>query len=54
MVPKRRIPTKPTRAAKQKRLDNKTKRSRVKHLRSGKPDLGLSGNRASHRILKGG
>jgi ribosome-associated protein len=40
VIPKRRIPTKPTRAAKQKRLDDKTKRSRVKHQRSGKPDLG--------------
>jgi len=39
VVPKRRIPTKPSRAAKQKRLDNKTKRSRVKNLRSGKPDF---------------
>jgi len=40
IVPKRRVPTRPSRAAKQKRLDDKTKRSRVKHLRSGKPDLG--------------
>ena len=40
IVPKRRIPTKPSRAAKQKRIDDKTKRSRVKHLRRNKPDLG--------------
>jgi len=40
VVPKRRIPTKPSRAAKQKRLDNKTKRSRVKSLRRTRPDLG--------------
>jgi ribosome-associated protein len=40
IVPKRRIPTKPTRASKQKRLENKVKRSRVKHLRRSKPDLG--------------
>jgi len=40
IVPKRRVPTRPPRAAKQKRLDDKTKRARVKHLRSGKPDLG--------------
>ncbi len=40
VVPKRRIPTKPSRAAKQRRLDNKTKRSHVKHLRRSKPDLG--------------
>jgi ribosome-associated protein len=39
-VPKRRIPTKPSRAAKQKRMEDKTKRSRVKHLRRNKPDLG--------------
>jgi ribosome-associated protein len=40
IVPKRRIPTKPTRASKQKRLENKVKRSRVKNLRRSKPDLG--------------
>lgn len=40
IVPKRRVPTKPTRASKERRLDDKTKRSRTKHLRSGKPDLG--------------
>ena len=40
VVPKRRIPTKPTRASKERRLEGKTKRSRVKQLRSGKPDLG--------------
>jgi ribosome-associated protein len=40
VVPKRRIPTKPSRAEKHKRLENKTKRSRVKDLRRRKPDLG--------------
>jgi len=40
VVPKRRVPTKPSRAAKQKRIDDKTKRGRVKHLRRTKPDLG--------------
>jgi ribosome-associated protein len=39
VVPKRRIPTKPSRAAKQKRLENKTKRSHVKRLRGGGPDF---------------
>jgi ribosome-associated protein len=40
VAPKRRIPTKPSRGAKQKRLDNKTKRGHVKNLRRSKPDLG--------------
>lgn len=40
VAPKRRIPTRPTRASKTKRLEDKTKRSRVKHLRRNKPDLG--------------
>ena len=40
VVPKRRIPTKPTRASKERRLEGKTKRSHVKHLRRTKPDLG--------------
>jgi ribosome-associated protein len=40
VVPKRRIPTKPTRASKERRLEGKTKRSHVKRLRRSKPDLG--------------
>ncbi|HEX9881734.1 MAG TPA: alternative ribosome rescue aminoacyl-tRNA hydrolase ArfB [Hyphomicrobium sp.] len=39
VVPKRRVPTKPSRAAKQKRMEDKTKRSRVKRLRGGRPDF---------------
>jgi len=39
VTPKRRIPTKPSRAAKKKRMDNKTKRSNVKKLRSRRPDF---------------
>jgi ribosome-associated protein len=39
VVPKRRIPTKPTRASKERRLEGKTKRSHVKRLRGGRPDL---------------
>ncbi len=39
IVPKRRVPTKPTRASKKKRREDKTKRSRVKQLRRSKPDL---------------
>ena len=35
-VPKRRIPTKPSRNARKKRADSKTKRGAVKKLRSGK------------------
>ncbi len=34
--PKRRVPTRPTRASKERRLKGKTKRSGVKRLRSGK------------------
>lgn len=37
--PKPRIPTKPSRAAKRKRLDAKSRRGAVKALRSGKPDV---------------
>ncbi len=37
--PKRRIPTKPSRAAKARRLDSKTKRSTVKRLRGAKASL---------------
>jgi ribosome-associated protein len=40
IVPKRRIPTKPSRAAKRKRMEDKTKRSHVKNLRRNKPDIG--------------
>jgi ribosome-associated protein len=40
VVPKRRIPTKPTRASKERRLEGKTKRSHVKKLRRTRPDLG--------------
>lgn len=38
--PKPRIATKPSRAAKSRRLDTKTRRGAVKALRSSKPDLG--------------
>ena len=37
--PKRRIATRPTRASKERRLRSKTKRSDVKRLRQGKPNL---------------
>lgn len=37
--PKRRIATRPTRASKERRLRSKTKRSNVKRLRQGKPNL---------------
>ncbi|MCH9765244.1 MAG: aminoacyl-tRNA hydrolase [Alphaproteobacteria bacterium] len=37
--PKRRVATKPSRAAKARRLDAKTRRSHTKRLRSAKPDL---------------
>jgi ribosome-associated protein len=40
IVPKRRIKTKPPRASKERRHEAKAKRSHVKRLRSGKPDLG--------------
>jgi ribosome-associated protein len=39
VAPKQRIKTKPTRAAKARRRDEKAKRSQVKRLRSGRPDL---------------
>jgi ribosome-associated protein len=39
VAPKRRIPTKPTFASKQRRHEGKVKRSRVKRLRSTRPDL---------------
>jgi len=39
VVPKRRIPTKPTRASKERRREAKAKRSRVKSLRSRRPEL---------------
>lgn len=38
IVPKARRKTKPTKAAKAKRMDSKTKRGDVKRLRQGKPD----------------
>ncbi|CAN5514464.1 alternative ribosome rescue aminoacyl-tRNA hydrolase ArfB [soil metagenome] len=38
IVPKRRRPTKPSKAAKARRMEGKSKRSTVKNLR-GKPDL---------------
>ncbi|MEQ8825654.1 MAG: alternative ribosome rescue aminoacyl-tRNA hydrolase ArfB [Filomicrobium sp.] len=37
--PKRRIPTKPSRAAKERRLKAKSQRSGIKKLRQGKPDF---------------
>jgi len=40
VVPKRRVKTKPTRASKERRRDDKTRRSNVKRLRNTKPDLG--------------
>jgi ribosome-associated protein len=39
IVPKRRVVTKPPRASKEKRREDKTKRSRVKKLRRSKLDL---------------
>lgn len=39
IVPKRRVATKPPRASKEKRREDKTKRSRVKKLRRSKLDL---------------
>ena len=39
IVPKRRVSTKPPRASKEKRREDKTKRSRVKKLRRSKLDL---------------
>lgn len=38
-VPKRRIPTKPSRAAKARRVDSKVKRGNVKKLRRTRPGL---------------
>ena len=35
--PKRRIPTRPTKASKARRLDSKAKRSRTKKLRTARP-----------------
>ena len=37
--PKRRIPTRPTRAAQSRRLDSKARRSDTKRLRSSRPDV---------------
>ena len=39
VVPKRRIKTKPTRASQVRRREAKARRSNVKRLRGGKPDL---------------
>ena len=39
VAPKRRVPTKPTRASKERRREDKIKRSRVKQLRRSKPDI---------------
>ena len=39
VVPKRRVRTKPPRAAKERRHEAKAKRGNVKRLRSGKPDM---------------
>ena len=39
VVPKKRRPTKPSKAAKRKRLDAKKRRSSIKSLRYGKPSL---------------
>ncbi len=39
IAPKRRIPTRPTRAAKERRHESKAKRSRVKGMRRTRPDL---------------
>jgi ribosome-associated protein len=39
IAPKRRIPTRPTRAAKERRHEAKSKRSRVKGMRRTRPDL---------------
>jgi ribosome-associated protein len=38
-VPKKRVATKPTRAAKERRLAGKQQRGKLKQLRSGKPGL---------------
>lgn len=40
VVPKRRVKTKPTRASKERRRDDKARRSNVKRLRTTKPDFG--------------
>jgi ribosome-associated protein len=39
VVPKKRRPTKPTKAAKRERLDAKKRRSTIKSMRHGKPSL---------------
>jgi ribosome-associated protein len=39
VAPKKRRPTKPTKAAKRERLDAKKRRSSIKSLRQGKPSL---------------
>ena len=40
VVPKRRVKTKPSRASKERRRDDKARRSNVKRLRNSKPDFG--------------
>jgi len=40
VVPKRRVKTKPTRASKERRREDKARRSNVKRLRNAKSDLG--------------
>jgi ribosome-associated protein len=40
VAPKRRVPTKPTHASKERRREAKARRSRVKRLRTGRLDLG--------------
>jgi ribosome-associated protein len=37
--PKFRVPTRPTLGSKKRRLEGKTKRADVKHMRSGRPDV---------------
>jgi len=39
IAPKRRVPTRPTRASKERRREDKTKHSCVKKLRRAKPDI---------------
>ncbi len=39
LPPKRRVATKPTRASKERRLDGKQQRGKIKQARSRKPDL---------------
>ena len=52
VAPKRRIPTKPTYASKERRHDGKMKRSRVKKLRSTRPDYRLSARRGRSPLTR--